>query len=391
MNVLSISHLFPNKVKPNFGIFVKERVLNVSKIIDNIVIAPKPYFPFLYLTNQYRRYDQIGFKEKIDNMTIYHPKFFYLPKILKFIDFYLYYLSLNSIVSRIIKEKDIEMIDCHWGYPDGIASLFWAKKFNLKIILTVRGNESLCFFERSIRKKICEKKLSQFDHIISVSNELKMKMINHYGIPEHKITVISNGININNFYRIEKKQAQQYCKLDSNKKYILCLSRLSHEKGIDSLLLAFSKMKSTDVVLLIVGDGPMKLKLKNLSNSLGINDRVRFVGTILNTEVYKWYNASDVYCLPSLWEGCPNTIIESLACGIPVVASNVGGIPDLIPSSDYGFLVEPKDTIALSYYLDKALEVKWDHEKIVKFGTRSTWDNVSEKVISVYEKVMEGM
>ena len=146
------------------------------------------------------------------------------------------------------------------------------------------------------------------------------------------------------------------CGLEDNKKYILSLSRLSHKKGLEYLFKAFSSLDAKDTELVVVGDGPLKEKLVIMASDLKIANKVKFIGSVPHKETYLWYNAADVYCLPSLWEGCPNVIIESLACGTPVVSTKVGGIPDLVPANDYGFLVHAGDAVSLANALDSVEE-----------------------------------
>ena len=390
MKVLSISHMFPNNINPNNGIFVKERIKYISKKIELKVVAPLPYFPMNHLLNKYGGTNKVKKKENFDTLSVYHPKYFCIPKFFKFLDGYFYYFSTNDFFYRSIDANNIDLLDFHWVYPDAFAGLKWAKRFNKKIVITIRGNESICYFEKSLRKKMLINTLKSVDHVIAVSTDMKDKVVNEYGIDEAKVTVISNGIDNQKFYVIDKDEARRLCNLELDKKYILSLGRLSHEKGLEYLFKAFSTLNNNDIILVVVGDGPLKGKLKKMAHDLNIADSIRFVGSVSHEDTYKWYNAADVYCLPSLWEGCPNTVIESLACGTPVVTTQVGGIPDLVPTEDYGFLVHAGDEVSLSKALEKALNRDWDRSHIADFGRQNTWDQVADRVIEVFKKVLDG-
>ncbi|HEC32449.1 MAG TPA: glycosyltransferase family 4 protein, partial [Deltaproteobacteria bacterium] len=359
MNIISISHMFPNSIQPNNGIFVKERVKYVAKKTNVLMVAPVPFFPFNYLIKKYRRLNNIPRKERFDTLIVHHPRYFCIPGLLKFSDGILYYLSLRKFFEGLLELNDIHILDFHWVYPDAFAGLKWAKKFSKKIVVTIRGNESICYFERSLRKQMLIDTLKSVDHMIAVSNDLKRKVVEEYDVEGTRVSVIPNGIDAGKFFPVDKVEAQKQCGLKPGRKYILALSRLSHEKGLDRLIHAFSKMDKRDTTLLIVGDGPLKNKLQAIVRELGMGKNVFFFGAVPHEETAKWYNAADVFCLPSLWEGCPNVVIESLACGTPVVASNVGGIPDLIPSDSYGFLVPAGDPRSLAKALDVALNREW--------------------------------
>lgn len=388
MKIISVSHMFPNRIFPNNGVFVKERLKALSKVVDTSIIAPLPHFPFIPLIKKYKKLDEIPYEEDFDTVYVYHPKYILFPKYFKFIDGYLYYWSMDSFFSKKITNEDIDILDFHWVYPDAFAGLRWAKKYNKKIIVTIRGNESICYFENSLRKKILVSTLQNVDHIIAVSNDMKKKVVKEYGVNDDKVTVIPNGIQPQQFKVLDKKKARMSCSLENNKKYILSLCRLSKEKGLKYLFEAFAELNKKDVELVVVGDGPLKGELSKMAFDLGIANKVKFVGSVLHEETIFWYNAADIYCLPSLWEGCPNVVIESLACGTPVVSTKVGGIPDLVPKEDYGFLVPSGDSRSLTDALDRALEKKWNRELIAQYGSSNTWDNVASEIVKVFQSVL---
>jgi len=385
---MSVSHLFPNSLQPNLGIFVKERLKYVARKTNLSVIAPIPKFPFMNLLDKYYGIDDIEHQEIVEGVHVYHPRYFMIPKYLKCLDAAFYSLSLRHFAEDFIRVNKIDILDFHWVYPDGIAGIDWARKSGKKIIVTVRGNEAIHYYEKTRVREIIKEQLSSFHHIITVSNDLKNKVINSYSVQPDKVTVIPNGIDSTKFYPIEKSAAKAYCHLDDNKRIILTVSRLSSEKGLEFLIQAVSKIKSTDVMLIIIGDGPLKGKLTNMVKSLGLAESVRFMGNIGHSDIIKWYNSADIFCLPSLWEGCPNVVIEALACGIPVVATNVGGIPDLVPGDQAGCLVPPGNIEALASAIDKSLNAHLDRRLIADCGSSNSWINVAEKVIEVYNKVL---
>lgn len=388
MKVLAVSHMFPNRLNPTNGVFVKERIKSISRKVDLQVIAPLPYFPLMSLINRYNGINKVAKVEEFDSLLLYHPRYFLIPKFLKFCDGYFYYKSLDSFFYNVIKSGNFDLLDFHWVYPDGFAGLKWARCLKKQIIVTIRGNESICYFEKSLKKKMLINTLKAVDHIIAVSTDMKNKVVHEYGVDESKVTVISNGIDDKNFYMINKDEAKRLCGLELDKKYILSLCRLSHEKGLEYLFEAFYSLNAKDTELIVVGDGPLKAKLSRMVSDLKIANKVKFIGAVSHSETSIWYNAADVYCLPSLWEGCPNVIIESLACGTPVVSTKVGGIPDLVPDNDYGFLVPAGDPVSLANALNNALEKNWDRNCIARYGSQNTWDQVADRVVEVFKSVL---
>lgn len=387
MKVLAVSHLFPNAVYPNNGVFVKERLKNISFKADITIVAPVPHFPFASRIPRYRGLHRVPSVESYDGLNVRHPRYFLIPGFLKSMDGWLYRASMHRYFSEVIRTINPDILDFHWTYPDSYAGLRWARQFRKKLIVTVRGNEAIYYFDRSRVRKTVEHILSHADHVIAVSADLQRKLVSEYGVLPENVTVISNGIDASKFSYGEKLKARASCGLNPEGQYILSLCRLSSEKGLDHLLKAVHQMSNSKARLIVVGDGPEKNKLQALTDNLGIKDRVIFVGAIHHDKTAIWYNAADCYCLPSLWEGCPNTVIESVASGIPVVASRVGGIPDLIDER-VGRLVEPGNHLQLAGALDDVLSTSWDSHGISEIGHRNSWGNVADRVLDVYRKVM---
>ena len=387
MKVLFISHLYPNAAHPFLGSFVKEQAGYVNRSADLDVIAPVPDFPFISIFGKYKDNRIVPESVDFDNMQVFHPRYLVIPKFFKFLDAELYYRSLNVFFESHPKVRQADIMHFHWGYPDALAGIRWAKRFNKRTVLTVHGNESICFFESSLRKNMMLKHLKEIDHIIAVSGDLRDKIIGNYGVLPENISVIANGIDKEKFFLTDKQAAKKYCGFDSGFKYILSVCRLSEEKGLKYLFKALS-MLDDKIRLVIAGDGPLKRKLVVLAKDLNISERIIFLGPVDHEKLRFWYNGADLFCLPSLWEGCPCTVIEAMACGAPVVATRVGAVPDLIDQK-CGVLVDSKSPEQLKDSINRVLEKEWDNKAISKIGQDYTWEHVSEKISKIYEKVLK--
>ena len=154
-------------------------------------------------------------------------------------------------------------------------------------------------------------------------------------------------------------------------------------KGVEHLLRAFQPLCTDDspqgVSLVIVGDGSLRGALESLAQELGIKDRVLFQGRRPHDEVPLWLNAADVLCLPSLHEGCPNVLLEALACDVRIVASNVGGVPDILDTPDKGWLAKPGDPADLARCLRLALAAPLPRERMKPMS----WDQNAEKLYAI--------
>ncbi|MCD6460213.1 glycosyltransferase [bacterium] len=180
--------------------------------------------------------------------------------------------------------------------------------------------------------KFCEK-------IISNSSAGKEFLVKNVGIEQDKILVVPNGINVENYNQVKHK-----AKKTINFSVVASLTR---KKGHSYLFKSFQKMyaNNKNVKLMIIGTGPLKNELEQLSVDLGINENTVFLGFLDNPA--KYLEQSDIFVLPSLWEGMPVALMEAMACGLPCIASDVGGVGELIDNNISGILVKPKDIDAL--------------------------------------------
>jgi glycosyltransferase involved in cell wall biosynthesis len=175
--------------------------------------------------------------------------------------------------------------------------------------------------------------------------------------------------------------------IDGEARVVTCVSRLSHEKGIDVLLRAAAKMHERAAQFFIVGDGPRRGDLVELARELGVEERVTFVGMKPHEEVPLWIAAGDVLALPSRIEGHPNAVLEALACGRPVVGTRVGGVAEAIRSEAVGMLVESESPEGMARALDEALAREWDTEAIAAVGGARTWDHVAGELLDLVSAV----
>jgi len=388
MRVISVSHMFPNSVYPQVGVFVKERLKHVALKADLTMVAPVQSFPFSDLIGKYAGLSRVRPQETIDGMSVHHPRYFLIPKYLKILDAAFYSRSLAPYIEELAESCDCDLFDFHWVYPDAIGGLDWARKLGKKTVVTVRGNEAIYYFDRNLVRKVVQRRLKEFDHVIAVSNDLKEKILADFGVERRRVTVIPNGVDTAKFHPMDRGRARLQCGLAANRRYLLTVSRFSGEKGLGHLLRAFARLRSPETELVLIGEGPLKGELLALADSLGVRERLKLPGVLGHAEICAWYNAADLFCLPSLWEGCPNVVIEALACGTPVVASRVGGIPDLVPHDDHGILVPPGDSELLAQALEQALAKAWDRGGISQFGSAHSWSEVADRVIGVFEGVL---
>ena len=397
MNILSISTMFPNKNIPSFGIFVQRRLEALSEIVNLTIVSPQPYFPFLSLLKRYRQRKGIPYETRLnDRTTVYYPRFLSFPVIFKPLDGFFLFICMYFFIKRMNKKGiTFDLLDAHLAFPEGFASVLLGKCFKLPVTITLRGHDVNYLPKYPVRKRQVIYALKHADKGFSVANALRLKS-GDLGIDIDKIVVASNGVQTDLFYPIDRTEIRNKLNFPSNRRIILSVGYLIERKGfdllIDALHILHTKEKMTDVMLVILGgigyEPYVKPQLDEQIDRYKLHDSVVFVDPKKNEELCQWYNLSDVFALASSLEGWPNVILEAIACGVPVVGTNVWGIPEIFgDDARIGLLAErnPED---IAVQLKTALEKEWDRDYLRKFALARTWSKTADLLKSEMKKII---
>jgi len=385
MKILTITSVFPNSLEPHLGIFVKQRMFSLAKFCELKVVAPIYWHKFL------KRNFKVSYLEIQDGIEVYHPKFFYIPKFLKSLDGFFFALSIIGTLLKIRKRFNFDIIDSHFAYPEGYGAVLIAKILNIPVSVTLRGTIERLGVHPIIRRQI-KWALNNANIIIAVSNSLKDRAT-ELGITSDKITVIRNGIDPKKFYLLDKIDARKRLGLPLDKKILLSIGGLVKRKGFHHVIDILPEVikKVPNLLYIIIGgpsiEGDISNFLKEKIKKLNLKNYVKLVGPKPHAELVYWYNAADLFCLFSSKEGCPNVVLESLACGTPVVSSNVGGIPEIIVNDSLGYIVN-YNTKYLKNVILKALNKSWDRKFIEKYGKKYTWELVAQQQLLLFKNAL---
>lgn len=382
MKVLTLTHLFPNEVQPIWGIFVYQRVAHFAKRPGNQVkvVAPVPYIPKWFPTNSWATYKKIRSAEKVGDLEVEHPRYPLLPKIGMPIHGLLLFLGCYRRVARLHREMRFDCIDSHWLYPDGFAAVLLGRMLRLPVFCSARGTDiNLYPSFRWIRPQI-RWTLKNAAGIIAVSEALKQQ-ITKLGIDPEKVRVIGNGVDPDRFAMTDREEARRKLGLPKDARLAIAVGTLNEHKNHALLISAFAQLapSQAESLLVILGEGHLRQELEAQVRLNNLQDRVLMPGGQSNELLKTWFNAANVTCLSSLREGWPNVLMESLACGTPVVATRVGGVPEVIKAERYGILVEPTPA-AFAEGLEKAFNQNWNREEIARYASSRTWDDVAEEM-----------
>lgn len=391
MKVLVFTTLYPNNVRPNFGVFIKERMTAFARRpgCEIKVVAPVPYFPPLKVSHRWH-YSQVLRKETIEGVEVYHPRYLMIPKIGMSLHGMMLFLSVQRFIKRLRRDFKFDLIDAHYVYPDGFAAVLLGRFFNKPVVVSARGSDIHKFPEFRVIRQLIIFTLQRAAAVIAVSYALKAEMVD-LGINADKICVIPNGINRQKFFPIPKTEARKSLGLP-DKRIVLSVGALIPGKGFDLLIDAIDHISKTtsfnDIRLYIIGEGKLRKKLESIINKRGLSETIILIGLLQHHELNLWFNSADVFCLASSREGFPNVLCEALACGTPVIASRVGGAPEIVFSEEIGYLVE-RNPEELAEKIIRALMRTWDKDKLISATKLKNWDELAEEVQAVFQSALD--
>ncbi len=398
MKVLSVTTLFPSRAQPVHAVFVHNRIQHVAahhQVRGEVrVIAPIPYFPFDRFLAKYAERHQIPRRDQIGNLQVLYPRFLSIPAILKPLDGFFVLLAVWWAARKLRREFDFEVIDAHLAFPDGFAGVFLSRLWNKPLTITLRGHDVNVLPRFPVRKRQIQFALRNADRVIAVADALRREALALGADPTKSVT-ISNGVDLEKFYPAPKTEARQRLGLPRNRRIVLSVGRIVENKGYHLIVEALQQLRATGQAtpfLVVVGgaadEALYPAKLTETIARFGMEAEVLLAGAQLNETLRDWYCAADVYCLASETEGWPNVLLEALACGTPVVATNTWGTPEIICSEEYGLLVE-RSTESIAQGLQTALAKEWKSQVMVAYAATHTWQNVAEQVVENFEQVLK--
>jgi teichuronic acid biosynthesis glycosyltransferase TuaC len=380
MKILTFTSLFPNSVEPEHGIFIYQRMSHVGMRPGHSVqvVAPVPYSPsWLPVRGKWKAFARVPSKEKIGNLEVFHPRYPLLPKVSMPLHALLMALGSFPTVRWLNNKSRFDVIDAHYVFPDGVAAQIIGRVLGVPAVVSARGTDMNLFPEFLLIRPQIQWALRRVAGGIGVCTTLRDRMV-QFGLDPDTAAIIGNGVDTERFEPIEMQQARARVGIRPEAKVFLSVASLVPVKGLHLLIPAFAQVCKQDpeVLLYIVGKGPEHDNLKRLIDQLDLEQKVFLVGKKAYDELKYWYSAANVTCLVSSREGWPNVLLESMACGTPVLATGVSGIPEIIVNQHLGIIVD-QNIESISAGLKCAMERNWNRAIIAEFARQRTWDKVA--------------
>jgi teichuronic acid biosynthesis glycosyltransferase TuaC len=388
IKILTFSTLYPNEIQPSHGIFVENRLRNLiaSGGVQSVVVAPVPYFPSRSpLFGRWSKASRVPRQETRHGLTIHHPRYPVIPRIGTILAPVL--LALGSLPSlRNLQHVgfDFDLIDAHYVYPDGVAAVWLGWLLSKPVVVTARGTDVNLIPQMKIPRRLICHALGRASAIIAVSEALKQAIID-LDFCSEQVSVLRNGVDLTKFLPHARDEIRHQLQLD--RPTLISVGHLIERKGHDIVIRALPELP--DHCLLIVGEGPQRANLQRLVASLGLGSRVRFLGAIAHDEMARYYSAADVLVLASSREGWPNVLLESMACGTPVVASNIWGNPEIVRSPECGLLMSERSSEAAAQAIRSLFANMPQRAATRKYAERFSWDETSHGQVVLFTRILK--
>ncbi len=377
--LIVLSSLFPNSAQPQAGLFIRERMFRVGCHLPLVVVSPRPWFPgqslIRLLRPGYR--PQPAPHEVQDGVDVWFPRFLALPGLFRQFDGVMMALACLSRVWQL-KRQGYNLIDAHFAYPDGYAAGLLGHWLHLPTSITLRGTEVPHSRIPALRARVaCA--LARATRVFSVSDSLRQLAIS-LGMPATKGRVVGNGIDLERFQPMPLDEARRRYGLPEDAKVLISVGALVERKGFHRVIECLPALLADHPKLhyLIVGganpEGDMLAALHAQVAAAGLEDRVHFLGALAPADL-KWpLSAADVFVLATRNEGWANVFLEAMACGLPVVATDVGGNREVVCRPELGRIVPFGDAAALTAALGDALQRAWPRQAILDYAAENAWE-----------------
>jgi teichuronic acid biosynthesis glycosyltransferase TuaC len=388
IRTLLFSTLYPSSVRPLHGIFIETRLRELLKSgqVETRVVAPVPWFPSSHPRwGSYAGFAGTPRRERHNGIDVLHPRYPLVPKAgMTSAPLFIALAAAPSVRQLLDEGFDFDVIDAHYYYPDGVAAALLAKWFGKPLTITARGSDLTVLTQFRLPLKMMRWAAGRADASIGVCAALANVFL-EWGVAKQRVHVMRNGVDTQLF-----KPRHHTDEIDLRHQYgqplLLSVGRLVELKGHHLVIEALSVVRLTHPAahLVIVGDGPEFGALQALVSRYELNHAVTFAGAVPQQELCRWYGASDLMILASRSEGWANVLLESMACGTPVLSTRLWGTPEVVTDERVGLLVDRRDTASLVDGIMSMLAAPRDRKTVRQYAEGFGWAQTTKAQLALF-------
>ena len=386
MRVLVFTTLYPNPEEPHHGVFVENRLRHALAVSGDTarVVAPVPWFPIRDPRfGSYAAQARVPRNDERYGIPIDHPRYPVLPKIGMSLAPYLLYIAVRGhLRSLLAAGETFDLLDAHYFYPDGVAAALLAREFSLPLVITGRGTDLNLIPRYRLPRRAIRWAAERANGLVTVCAALRDDLAD-VGVDPERVCVLRNGVDLAMFRR--DQGARTRLRLGLEPPVLLSVGRLIPRKGHDLAIRALAALGRGS--LYVVGEGPEEASLRMLAESFGVGERVVFVGRVPHDELSQFYSAADVLVLASSREGWPNVLLESMACGTPVAATNVNGTPEVVQAPEAGRVAAARTVDGLAEAIGDVLTLAPEPGDVRRYAEQFSWDATAEGQNALFTRV----
>lgn len=381
MRLLVFTTLFPNPAAPHHGVFVLERLrswlasaarLPGGEPREAVVIAPVPWVPKALARGRYAAFRDVPLEETRAGVRVLHPRYALLPKVsMSVAPLTLARAGLKCARQLIAAGDRFDLVDAHYLYPDAVAAARIARKLDLPLVVTARGTDVTLIPRHALPRRWLRAMLRRARACVVVAEALKAEVA-RLAPATLPIVTLRNGVDLGKFRPLPRDDARKELGWRTDRRLVLSVGHLIERKGHHHLVAALPHLPY-DVDLKIVGAGEWRQRLQSQVERIGAAARVEFCGTLPHERLHVAYAAADALALLSSREGWPNVLLESMACGTPVVATRAGGTPEIVRDPAVGTLVDSTEPAAVAAAITQLLEPPRDRARVRAFAEQHSW------------------
>lgn len=382
IRTVAFTTLYPNSARPCHGIFIEQRLRHLLETgeVESRVVAPSAWFPFGSARfGRWSVFGRVPAREERYGIPIVHPRYLLLPKLGMSLAPLTIALAARPVLARLIREGfDFDAIDAHYLYPEGVAAVILGRWFRKPVVSSVFGDEVTVFPRFLLPRRMILWAVERSAGVTTVCQALKDCLV-EMGVPAEKVRVILQGVDLDLFKPVDREAVRR--RLGLTGRVLLSVGHLTKRKGHYLAIQALPELPGT--TLLIAGEGWMERQLRDLVSSLGLEDRVRFLGRVNQEDLKDYYSAADALVLATSREGLANVLLESMACGTPVISTPLWGTPEAVTVPEAGVLMSDRSVGSLVEAVRRLFANYPDREATRRHAATFSWERASREHLEV--------